>query len=160
MKILSIIFIAIGIMSNMTKQSPNPTDLNVIDDYYKGLQTSKETNKPIFLFFTGLDCVNPNIANELIKKDSEIIYQLNQSYVTVILHVDDRTKLPEERKVLRKGKEIILRTKGNEWAHLEISKFNNYSQPFIIVIDSDEEILKSPIHGKLTKEKILEYITL
>jgi thiol:disulfide interchange protein DsbD len=144
----------------MTKQSPNPIDLNVINDYYEGLQISKESNKPIFLFFTGLNCENPKMANDLIKNDSEIIKRLNKSFVPVILHVDDRTKLPKERKVLRNGKELTIRTKGNEWAHIEISKFNNNSQPFIILIDSNEEILKSPISGKLTKEQILEYLIL
>ena len=74
--------------------------------------------------------------------------------------MDDQTKLPKEKTVIRDGKQRTLKTRGNEWVHIEISKFNSNAQPFIILIDSDEKVLKAPLIGLLSQEKIIDYLKL
>lgn len=121
---------------------------------------SKASKKPIFLFFTGVACEIPKMVNDLVLNDSEVAKEVNDSFVPVILNVDDGTKLLKERTILRDGIEITLRTKGNEWAYLEISKFGNNVQPLMVLIDENEEVIKSPIYGELNKEQIIEYLKL
>lgn len=127
-------------------------------DYYEGIETAKESNKPIFLFFTGQTCAGPTEINKVIENDKEINLKLSSSFVKVILYVDDETKLPKERKVEIDGKTRTLRTKGDQWVHIEISKYKNNVQPLMVIINSNEEILKAPLIGKATKDDILEYL--
>ena len=128
-------------------------------DYYEGIEKSAESNKPIFLLFTGRTCESNLLFNELISEDDELIQLLGQEYVPVVLYVDDSTPLDQEKVVIRDGRKIVLRTRGNQWANIEISKYKHNVQPFMLVIDADENILKEPIIGKITKDELLQYLS-
>ena len=153
MNILATLFLVVFTSANFLNESTNP-----IYDYYEGIEISKKSNKPIFLFFTGRTCENPKLVNELVQNDNEIKSVLKEKFVPVILFVDDMTKLPRKKLVKRDGKEIIIRTKGNEWAHIEISKYNNNVQPLMIIVNSNEDILKPPLIGEVSKSNILDYL--
>lgn len=127
-------------------------------DYYEAIELAKESNKPIFLFFTGRNCENPLQVNKLIENDKEMWSKVKEKFVLVILYVDDETKLSKEKLVERNGAKIRIRTKGNEWAHIEITKYNNNIQPLMVIVNSEEEIIKPPLFGKLNRDRILEYI--
>ena len=129
-----------------------------IDDYDQGLQLSRETGKPILFIFTGLECANPLMLYELLKNDEQIKLKIKESYIPVVLYCDDRTKLPEEKTVIRDGQNFRIRTKGNLWTHMCISKFNSNTVPTILILDSDEQIIKAPVKGKITRELLLDYL--
>jgi thiol:disulfide interchange protein DsbD len=127
-------------------------------DYYEGIKLAKESNKPIFLYFTSENCENPKQVNKLIESDLELRSKIKEKYHFVILFVDDKTKLSKVKVVEQQGEKITIRTKGNDWAHVEISKYKNNIQPLMIIVNSDEGIIKPPLFGDLNKERILEYI--
>ena len=127
-------------------------------DYYEGIKLAKESNKPIFLYFTSSNCENPNQANKLIENDLEISSKIKEKYEFVILFVDDITKLPKEKYGEHQGGKIKIKTKGNDWSYIEISKYKNNVQPLMVIVNSEEEIIKQPIFGDLNKERVLEYI--
>lgn len=129
-----------------------------IYDYYDGIQASQIQQKPIFLLFTGINCKNNKYINELIKNDNGIMKKITIDYVPVILNVNDRTKLTKQKQIIRNGKTLVLRTKGNEWAQLEVSKFQRNIQPLIVIIDSNEQVIKQPIEGEIIREDLLEYL--
>ena len=153
MKISATVLLIFGLLANNIK-----LESNIIHDYYVGIEKAKEKNKPIFLMFTAASCANLRMINELINNDNEIQNLLNYFFVPVILFVDDKTKLQQERRVQRDGKEIKIRTKGNEWTHIEISKYNCNAQPFMLLINSNEEEIKPPLIGNVTKSQIVEYL--
>jgi len=149
---ITTILLALFYINSSTKSE------NAFYDYYEGIENAKKSNKPILLIFTGQTCENPIETNELIENDKEIKLKISDSFQSIILYVDDKTKLLEEKKVVRDGKTVKLRTKGNEWAHIEMSKYKNNVQPLMVIINSNEEILKQPLIGKITKDDILEYL--
>ncbi len=129
-----------------------------IYDYDEGLERAKAVDKPIFLFFTGISCENPVKMNALVEGDKEILAKLQKSYVPVVLRVDDRTKILSPRKVIRDGKEISIRSKGNLWAYIESTKYHHNVQPLIVIVDKEESVLKQPMIGVITKEELLDYL--
>ncbi len=135
------------------------TESGVVDDYYEGLAIAKEKDKPIFLFFTGNECENILPLNKLLSEDDDIRRSIESQYVSVYLYVDDRTPLATPEVVYRNGKLINLRTKGNLWGHIEISKYSSRSQPYIVFIDADENIIKPAYAGPWTKDGILNYLS-
>lgn len=129
-----------------------------LSDYHKGIVRAEELNKPIFLFFTSRTCENPILTNNLIENDKDLTRKISESYIPLILYVDDKTNLPKEINVERDGKIMTLRTKGDEWAHIEMSKYSSNVQPYMVIINSKEEMLKAPLIGRATKDEILEYL--
>ncbi len=134
------------------------SDTSILYDYHEGIAQAKETGKPIFLLFTGRTCRGPEIINELIKTNKKITKVLKEKYVPVFLYVDDQTKLEKPYEVLRDGKRIRLKTKGNAWGHLEMNKFKHNMQPMMLIIDSDEVVLKEPLKGVVNEEQLLNYL--
>ncbi len=111
--------------------------------------------KPIFLIvFTFLLAFNSHQQVDDFIDD----YDQGLQFIPVVLYCDDRTKLPEEKTVIRDGQNFRIRTKGNLWTHMCISKFNSNSVPTILILDSDEQIIKAPVKGKITRELLLDYL--
>jgi len=129
MKLLSTLILATIILLGQ-----NLTVEDASYDYYEGMKLAKESDKPIFLYFTAQNCENPNQVNKLIENDSEISSKIKEKYEFVILFVDDKTKLLKEKVVEQKGEKIKIRTKGNDWAYIEISKYKNNIQPLMVIV--------------------------
>jgi len=127
-------------------------------DYYEGLEESNLAQKPIFILFTGDNCKNVLQVNDLLSEDKEIVDLIQEAYVPVFLDVSDNTKLDKERNILINGNPMTLRTKGNEWAYLEVSKFKSNIQPMMVIIDSDQKIIKDPIEGIIARDELLVYL--
>jgi len=153
---MKIVYAILVLASSLFSKETN--EVQIVYDYYEGIEASKKTDKPILLFFTGQTCANNERVNELITKDKETIRKSAEGHITVVLYVDDQTKLAKEKKVIRGGRTITLTTKGNEWAHIEITKFNRNIQPMVVIADSNGLPLKEPIQGNISKQMILEYL--
>ena len=121
---------------------PYNKDHLIFYDYQEGLGKASEIDKPIFLLFTGAKCKN-NLEVQSLLKTEKVKDQL-EKFVQIHLYVDDPTKVAEPYKVFRDGKEIIIRTVGNKWAHLEIAKFGCNKQPYMLTIDHNEKIISGP----------------
>jgi len=129
-----------------------------ITDYDLGLAAAEETDQPIFLLFTGEMCKNNTDLKSLISNSDKVSKLLAENYISVVLHVDDNTRLQKEQIVERDGQKITLRTKGNLWADVAVHKYGCTIQPMMVIIDVDQNILKKAIQGSITENELLEYL--
>ena len=111
-------------------------------DYNQALQASKELHKPVFIDFTGFNCVNCRKMEANVWTDPRVFAHLRNDFVMLQMVVDDKTDLaPNEQFVSDySGKKIT--TLGGKWSDLEASRFNSNSQPFYVLLDSDGNMLK------------------
>lgn len=112
-----------------------PQKLMIFDDYDKALKHAKEVNKPLFVDFTGWNCVNCRKMEESVWGEAGIIEKLKDDVVIVSLHVDERTELPEEeqKEVEVAGKTRKMTTIGDKWMFKQINEYNIAAQPYYVM---------------------------
>lgn len=121
-----------------------PHKIIAFHDYDKGLAYAKEVNKPVLIDFTGKSCVNCRRMEELVWSKPNILSILKNDVVLISLYVDDRRELPESKKYTAKsGKEI--RTYGQKWSDLGITKYKANIQPYYVLMGHDENNLNTPV---------------
>jgi len=79
---------------------------------------------------------------------SPIVKEYMEAYVIVSLYVDERKELSESEKFryLRPNGSIKnINTVGDKWATLQTVNFNNNSQPYYVLLNTNMELLNSPI---------------
>jgi thiol:disulfide interchange protein len=117
-------------------------------DFYEGVAEAKKTGKPIMIDFTGWACVNCRKMEEQVWTRDDIYAVINDDYVLVSLYVDDREKLAPDavfNYLKPTGGTKAIKTVGDKWATFQTVNFKNNSQPYYILIDSDYNILNTPL---------------
>lgn len=134
-----------GFVTNSTISSANtthidgthlgPQNIQVFHDYDLALEYAKKINKPLFVDFTGHNCVNCRKMEQSVWGQAGIIEILRNDVVVVSLHVDERVELPksEQKTVKILGKDKVLKTTGDKWMHKQISEYNITSQPYYVM---------------------------
>lgn len=115
-----------------------PQKLMVFHEYDKALAYAKEVNKPLFVDFTGVNCVNCRRMEESVWGEPGIIDHLRDDVVIVSLHVDERIDLPKEEQVeveMGPGRFKVMKTTGDKWMHKQISEYQTAAQPFYVLQD-------------------------
>ncbi|MBQ0734111.1 protein-disulfide reductase DsbD family protein [Aquimarina celericrescens] len=128
------------------KEAHGPLGLNAYTDFEEGVRAAKLQNKPIMIDFTGWACVNCRKMEEQVWSYPEIIDILKNEYVLISLYVDDREGLSQEEqfKFLKPdGRVKNIRTIGDKWATFQTLNFENNSQPYYVLIDSDMNLLNT-----------------
>jgi thiol:disulfide interchange protein len=122
---------------------------NVINDYAKALQLSKEQNKPILIDFTGWACVNCRKMEENVWTQPAVYNYIKENYILVSLYVDDKQNLPAEQRIMNYqlkngGKKDIINI-GDKWATFQAENFNQTTQPLYGLLDTKERLLNNPV---------------
>lgn len=115
-----------------------PQKLMVFHEYEEALAYAKKVNKPLFVDFTGVNCVNCRKMEESVWGEPGIIDHLRNDVVIVSLHVDERIDLPKEEQVeveMGPGRFKVMKTTGDKWMHKQISEYQTASQPYYIMQD-------------------------
>ncbi|MFK7970740.1 MAG: thioredoxin family protein [Bacteroidia bacterium] len=124
-------------------------NLDCFKDLQEGMTYAKETNKPVFVDFTGHACQNCRKMEDQVWNKPSVYDHLYKDYVLVSLYVDDRKKLDSPIKVMVPNKdggaEETLRTVGRKWATLQTVAFANNSQPYYVLLNSDGYLLSNPV---------------
>jgi thiol:disulfide interchange protein DsbD len=131
-----------------SKASDCPLGLNCFKDFDSGLTYAKNNNKPILLDFTGWACVNCRRVEENVWTDPIVFDLINDNFVLISLYVDDRKELELKDQITlnyKSGKTKEIRTVGDKSATFQALNFKSASQPFYVLLDSDLNILNSPI---------------
>lgn len=68
---------------------------------------------------------------------------LDNDYVVIKLHVDDKTALASPYKVEEYGKATEIRTVGDKWSYLQRHKFGINQQPYYMLLDNEGKPLAS-----------------
>jgi len=117
-----------------------PQNIWVFHDYDKALAYAKKTDKPLFVDFTGHNCVNCRKMEQSVWGEPGIIEILRDQVVIVSLHVDERTPLPKsEWKTVTysNGRKKDLRTVGDKWMAKQIIEYKATAQPYYIMQNPD-----------------------
>lgn len=117
-----------------------PQNINVFNDYEKALAYAKEVGKPLFVDFTGHNCVNCRKMEMTVWGQPGIIDILKNDVVIVSLHVDERIELPKsEQKEVEylPGKKKMLMTTGDKWTVKEIMEYEKTTQPLYVMQTPD-----------------------
>ena len=111
----------------------------------EGLRYAKESNKPVLLDFTGINCVNCRRMENKVWGESGVIEILKNELVVISLEVDNHAiKLPKEDQkwvINSRGDREQLKTIGMKWGHLQASRYKTNTQPYyrmVIPLDGEE----------------------
>ena len=75
---------------------------------------------------------------------NKVLSILKNQVVMISLYGDDKKELPKaEQYVTKEGKEI--NTIGKKWSEFQITRFNNNSRPFYVLLDLNEKELNTPV---------------
>lgn len=116
------------------------------DNLWTGIQKSKATNKPIFLYFTCYGCVGYDEFFQDFIEEREIVSELSDSYITVILFVDDKSPIQVNDTLGWTDLELAGITaeqvrnankRGDLYATFQQVKFGQNTQPMYVVVNSD-----------------------
>jgi thiol:disulfide interchange protein DsbD len=120
-------------------------DIITFHDYDKGMAYAQEVNKPVLVDFTGKACVNCRRMEQLVWGEDNVLPILSNEVIMISLYVDDRKKLPEEQQVIieRTGKK--MRTVGDKWSELQLTKYNITAQPYYAMLNASGKDLVKPI---------------
>ena len=139
-------------------------EIKIFTDYEKGMAYAKEVNKPVMVDFTGWACVNCRKMEDNVWIEDSIKNILNEKYVVISLYVDEKTVLPEEEQQVIEvptsdgGTKLKkLRTVGDRWSTMETLVFASNTQPYYVLLDTDETLLANPI-GYSYAQDVQRYI--
>lgn len=121
---------------------------NVVNDYQKALELSKQTGKPLLIDFTGWACVNCRKMEELVWTEPSVMEYMKKHFILVSLYVDDRKQLPAAERMLVQqadGSEKEIKTVGDKWALFQSKNFKQVTQPLYVILSKDEELMNHPI---------------
>lgn len=111
----------------------------------EGLAAAKAARKPVFVDITGYGCVNCREMEARVWSDPQVRSILNDDYIIVALHTDDKTRLPEnEWLTTEKGK--VLKDRGRVNSYIVRERFGVNAQPNYALLSSDGQLL-APIRG-------------
>ena len=121
---------------------------NVINDYAKALQLSKDLKKPLLIDFTGWACVNCRKMEENVWTQPEVYNYIKDNFILVSLYVDDRQKLPAEQRFTytqKDGNTKDIISIGDKWATFQTENFGQSTQPLYVILDSKEKLMNNPV---------------
>lgn len=136
-----------------------PLKLNVFFDYDEGLAYARKVNKPIMIDFTGHACVNCRKMEANVWTDKEVYSKLNNDYVLIQLYVDDKTELQANEKYKSNFSGKAVNTIGNKWSDFQASRYNANSQPFYVLLGTDEKLLSAPTGANYNAGEYLKFLT-
>lgn len=124
-------------------------------DYYEALAYAKKVNKPLLIDFTGHGCVNCRRMEDNIWTKKEVNDLIRNEYVLVSLYVDDSEKL-EKTLVTPSGKK--LRNVGNKWAEFQAVNFVIQSQPYYVLVNTEEQVMNTPVGYTPNEKEYLDFL--
>ena len=130
------------------KNETHGLQANVVNDYEKALQLSKQENKPILIDFTGWACVNCRKMEENVWTDPAVMSFIQNNFILVSLYVDDKALLPVDKRftyTTKTGDKKEITSVGDLWATFQAENFNQSSQPLYVVMSPDQKLLSNPV---------------
>lgn len=121
-----------------------PQNLWVFHDLDKAQAYAEEVGKPLFVDFTGHNCVNCRKMEQSVWGEPGIIDKLRDEVVIASLYVDEDIDLPAQEQVeveLAPGKIKKLKTVGDKWMFTQIKRYQVTAQPYYRMLGPNGEDL-------------------
>lgn len=128
------------------------------DNYDEAMNYAAEHNMPVLVDFSGYGCVNCRKMEGAVLDQPLVRASVNDNFVFVTLMVDDRTKLPEIRKVEESGKTIELETVGELWGYLQQHKFRASVQPYYVILNNEGKPLTNSLGFTESPQEFLDWL--
>ena len=135
-----------------------PSKVESFRDYEEGMEYARKLGKPVFLDFTGHGCVNCRKMEAAVWETERVSQYLNEDFVVISLYVDEKEKLPEAITVQENGSPRKLRTVGDKWSYLQMSKFGAQTQPFYVLVDNEGRPLTSSYSYDENVDKFVDFL--
>lgn len=118
-----------------TGMENGPLGIPVFKDYDHAKAYAKKVNKPLFLDFTGWNCINCRAMEQGVWGEPGVIEHLKNDVVIASLYIDDKVELPlEEQKTINiDGHAMEIKTVGNKWSAKQIKEFRASTQPYYVM---------------------------
>ena len=120
-----------------------PYGLDGFFHYREAMEYAIENNKPVFLDFTGLGCVNCKEMEARVWSDPRVQELLRNEYVILALHSDAKNTANENDWVTdERGRELKTLGRINSW--FVRTRFQVNAQPTYIILDHEGKPLLAP----------------
>ena len=120
-----------------------PYGLDGFFHYQEAMEYAIENNKPVFLDFTGLGCVNCKEMEARVWSDPRVQELLRNEYVILALHSDAKNTANENDWVTdERGRELKTLGRINSW--FVRTRFQVNAQPTYIILDHEGKPLLAP----------------
>jgi thiol:disulfide interchange protein DsbD len=117
-------------------------------DYDEALAAAKREKKPVFLDFTGVNCVNCRKMEAQVWSDPEVMKRMKERFIVASLFADvDNISLPENEQYDSKFLGSKVTSIGDKNEDIQATKFNSNSQPYYFFIDENENKLAEKGYG-------------
>lgn len=131
-------------------------------DYDEALACAKQTNKPIFIDFTGHGCVNCRKMEQKAWVHPEALKRLKDSFIVVSLYVDDKViDLANNESFYAQTDGHKVTKLGDKNTVIQECYFNSNSQPQYIIMDQHQRLMHKPTSAEdfnYNGEKFAEFL--
>jgi thiol:disulfide interchange protein DsbD len=135
-----------------------PHDIPSFEDYAEGLAYAKKVGKPVLLDFTGKACVNCRKMEEKVWSDPKVLQKLKNDFVLISLFVDLVKKLPKEEQYVSETTGKKIKTYGNKWSDMQMTRYKANAQPYYVILDHKENTLNGFTSYDPDIEKYLNWL--
>lgn len=120
-----------------------PQNLWVFHDLDKAKAYAKKVGKPLFVDFTGHNCVNCRKMEQSVWGEPGVLEKLQDKVVVVSLYVDEDVDLPksQQKTVSVNGRKMKIKTVGDKWGLYQIEKYKITAQPYYRMLGPNGEDL-------------------
>jgi thiol:disulfide interchange protein DsbD len=117
-----------------------PQNIPAFHDYDEALAYAKKVKKPLFVDFTGINCVNCRKMEQQVWGEPGILESLRDKVVIASLYVDEREELPKEEQgsfEVEPGRKMEIRTTGDKWKYMQVKRYKILAQPYYVLHDEN-----------------------
>ncbi|MFA6652194.1 MAG: thioredoxin family protein [Bacteroidales bacterium] len=134
-----------------------PYGLDGFFHYREAMEFAKENDKPVFLDFTGLGCVNCKEMEARVWSDPRVQELLRNEYVILALHSDAKNTANENDWITdERGRELRTLGRINSW--FVRTRYQINAQPTYIILDHEGKPLLAPRSYDLDVEGYVRFL--
>lgn len=111
-----------SINGDFEKEEASESEFNIIDtagSLSEALQKAKTSDKQVFAVFESDTCTYCHQLRQNTLNDAQVMEKLNESYVVVIINVNDSPEIASKCNVYSTPTMLILDSEGNELKSIE-----------------------------------------
>lgn len=128
----------------------------VFSDLAQAQAFAEKADKPLFINFTGLGCMNCREMEARVLSDSQITEMLRNDYVVVDLFGDDKREAPEASWITTENGKV-LKTVGKINSYYVLKEYGINAQPYYI-LKGHGQLLSQPRSYNLDVEAFREFL--
>jgi len=138
-------------------QHAAPYGLAAYFDIDQAIECAKKLNKPILLSFKAVTCSVCKLMEATVWSDPKVLDILKNKVVLATLYIDDKTELPANEQIVSTIDGKVKNTLGRKIRDYQLSRFGVASQPYYVLIDSNQKVLVKPV-GECSVEEFLAFL--